>query len=181
MSNVSAAIFAGGKSSRFGSPKINAKLGGREFGEIIVERLRQADISEITMVGGSATDASRWKIKFIADEFNDSGPLGALLTALRNCKTEKLMILPCDVPFIDSESCKSIAQLGSEFDVRVAQTESPQWMCSTWNLRALGVIERAFSNGERMLNRVLKDLKVEFVSVESDVLRNINSAVDLEN
>jgi len=40
MSEISVAVFAGGKSLRFGSPKINAKINGREFGEIIFNTLR---------------------------------------------------------------------------------------------------------------------------------------------
>lgn len=46
MSEVSVAVLAGGKSSRFGSPKINANLNGHEFGEVIFNTLKNPNLSK---------------------------------------------------------------------------------------------------------------------------------------
>ncbi len=120
MSEVSVAVFAGGKSLRFGSPKINAKVNGREFGEIIFNTLKSSQFENVFLVGGEPSDALRWGVEYLDDEFPDSGPLGALVTAMRVTHSKKLLILPCDVPFIDLQTLETLMSINADFDVRVA-------------------------------------------------------------
>ena len=172
--NTSVVILAGGKSKRFGSPKINAKINGIEFGEIIISTLRNAGFKNLSLVGGSPNDASRWGVGNINDQYPDSGPLGALITAMRECVTESLMILPCDVPYIDETSCDLLSNISDGFDLRVAKTDSPQWLCSTWQISAREFLEREFETGERAIHKVSEKLKIEFVQLPNSALINVN-------
>ena len=60
--DTSVAIYAGGKSSRFGSPKIKAKINDHEFGLLIIETLKRAGLRNISLIGGDSEDARRWGV-----------------------------------------------------------------------------------------------------------------------
>lgn len=178
--DTSVAIYAGGKSSRFGSPKIKAKINDKEFGLLIIETLKRAGFINISLIGGDSNDARRWGVDFHEDIYPESGPLGALLTALQMCKTERLMTLPCDVPFIDEDTCRRLSNLAPGTEVLVARTDTPQWLCSTWRHSTYAAIESEFKSGERAIHRVVEKLKFDFVDVSSEILLNVNAPNQLK-
>lgn len=176
---VTGAIFAGGESSRFGSPKINAFVDDEEFGFRIARSMCQSGVDKILLVGGSESDASRWNLIFVLDEVSGSGPFAALLAALHKSDSPILMTMPCDVPWIDSESCRQLSTIDAEFDVQVATTDSPQWLCSAWRTSAIQHLEQQFANGERAIHRAVIGLKVNYLQLSPSSLRNVNTPDDL--
>ena len=178
--DTSVAIYAGGKSSRFGSPKIKAKINDNEFGLLIIETLKRTGFMNICLIGGDSEDARRWGVDFHEDIYPESGPLGALLTALQTCQTELLMTLPCDVPFIDEDTCRKLSNLALGVEVLVARTDTPQWLSSTWRRSTYDAIENEFRSGERAIHRIVEKLKFEFVDVSSKILLNVNEPNQLK-
>ena len=176
---VAGAIFAGGESSRFGSPKVNALVDGEEFGFRIARSMRQSGIDRILLVGGSEVDADRWNLTFVADEFFGAGPLGALLAAMHISDAPILLTMPCDVPWIDVESCKQLSAIDEKFDIQVATTDSPQWLSSSWRRSALQHLEQQVASGERAIHRAVIGLKVNHVHLPQSALRNVNTLDDL--
>ena len=175
------AVFAGGKSSRFGSVKSHALINGKEFGAQIIDTIKLAGFTKIVLVGGDPEDADRWGVKFLQDLYFESGPLGALITAMRSCKTDFLMTLPCDVPYIDEHCCDVLSELHQGFEVRVAVTDSPQWLCATWRISSIDAIHAEFHGGERSIHKVIEKLKVEYVDIAEDLLININQPNQLKS
>ncbi len=180
VADTSVVILAGGKSKRFGSSKINAKIDGVEFGELIIGTLKSAGFKNLSLVGGSPNDARRWGVGNIEDRYPDSGPFGALITAMRECESENLMVLPCDVPYIDESSCRLVSNISDGFDSRIAQTDSPQWLCSTWRISLREFLEREFETGERTIHKVAEKLKIEFVELPKSKLINVNEPSQLK-
>ena len=178
--DTSVAIYAGGKSSRFGSPKIKATINDNEFGLLIIETLKRTGFMNICLIGGDSEDARRWGVDFHEDIYPESGPLGALLTALQTCQTEFLMTLPCDVPFIDEDTCRRLRSLAPGVEVLVARTDTPQWLSSTWRRSTYDAIENEFRSGERAIHRIVEKLKFEFVDVSSEILLNVNEPNQLK-
>ena len=176
---VTGAIFAGGESSRFGSPKVNALLDNEEFGFRIARSMRQSGIEKILLIGGSEDDAVRWNLTFVADEVFGAGPLGALLAAMHISDAPILLTMPCDVPWIDVESCKQLSAIDEKFDVQVATTDSPQWLSSSWRRSALQHLEQQFASSERAIYRAVIGLKVNYVHLPQSALRNVNTPDDL--
>ena len=179
--DTSVAIYAGGKSSRFGSPKIKAKINDNEFGLLIIETLKRTGFMNICLIGGDSEDARRWGVDFHEDIYPESGPLGALLTALQTCQTELLMTLPCDVPFIDEDTCRKLSNLAPGVEVLVARTDTPQWLSSTWRHSTYDAIENEFKSGERAIHRIVEKLKFEFVDVSREILLNVNEPNQLRH
>lgn len=183
-SRITAAIFAGGESSRFGSAKANALIDGEEFIVRIARNLNLIGVEEILVVGGPQGDAKKIGARFVEDEIAKSGPFGALLSALHVCGSDILLTMPCDVPFIDAHSCLEIANINSAFDVRVATSEppsTPQWLCSAWRMSCISHLENSFSKGERAIHRAVVGLNVEFVELSTELLRNVNTIEEMDN
>ncbi len=176
---VTGAIFAGGESSRFGSPKINALVDGEEFGFRIARSMRQSGIEKILLVGGSEVDAVRWNLAFVADEFFGAGPFAALLAAMHNSNSPILLTMPCDVPWIDGESCKQLSAIDEKFDAQVAITDSPQWLSSAWRRSAIEHLEQQFASGVRAIHRAVIGLKVNYLPLPHSALQNVNTGEDL--
>ena len=174
------AVFAGGKSSRFGSVKSHALINGKEFGARIIDTIKLAGFTKIVLVGGDPNDATRWGVNFVQDLYFESGPLGALITAMHSCRTDFLMTLPCDVPYINEQCCEVLSDLHKGFEVRVAVTDSPQWLCATWRISIIDVIDAEFHGGERSIHKVIEKLKVEYVDIAEDLLKNINQPNQLK-
>ena len=176
---VTGAIFAGGESSRFGSPKVNALLNNEEFGFRIARSMRQSGIEQILLVGGSEVDAVRWDLTFVADEVIGAGPFAALLAAMHNSDAPILLTMPCDVPWSDSESCKQLSAIDEKFDAQVAITDSPQWLSSAWRRSAIEHLEQQFAIGERAIHRAVIGLNVNYLHLPQSALRNVNAPDDL--
>ena len=176
---VTGAIFAGGESSRFGSPKVNALLDNEEFGFRIARSMRQSGIEKILLIGGSEDDAVRWNLTFVADEVFGAGPFAALLAALHISDAPILLTMPCDVPWIDIESCKQLSAIDEKFDAQVAITDSPQWLSSAWRRSAIEYLEQQFASGERAIHRAVIGLNVNFLPLPHSALQNVNTVEDL--
>ena len=172
---VTGAIFAGGESSRFGSPKMNAFVDDEEFGFRIARSMCQSGVDKILLVGGSEVDAVRWDLTFVADEVIGAGPFAALLAAMHNSDAPILLTMPCDVPWIDSESCKQLSAIDEKFDAQVAITDSPQWLSSAWRRSAIEHLEQQFAIGERAIHRAVIGLKVNYLQLSPSSLRNVNT------
>ena len=111
--NLSAIILAAGKSKRMKSstPKALHKLAGFSFLEIILNKLKKINISEITVVSSKELEANEEfkKIKasfgfnsIIQKEQNGTG--GAVKVALENKFTSPFVVLNVDAPLISKES-----------------------------------------------------------------------------
>lgn len=176
---VTGAIFAGGESSRFGSAKINASVDSEEFGFRIARSMRQSGIEQILLVGGSELDANRWNLKYVRDEISAAGPFAALLAAIHNTDSQIVLIMPCDVPWINGESCSQLMAIDADFDVQVATTDSPQWLCSAWRKSATTHLEQQYARGERAIHRAVIGLNVNYLQLPKEFLRNVNTPSDL--
>ncbi len=176
---VTGAIFAGGESSRFGSPKVNALIDNEEFGFRIARSMRQSGIEKILLVGGSEDDAVRWNLTLVADEVFGAGPFAALLAAMHNSESPILLTMPCDVPWIDINTCKQLSTIDQKFDAQVAITDSPQWLSSAWRRSAIEHLEQQFASGERAIHRAVIGLNVNYLPLPHSALQNVNTVEDL--
>lgn len=97
----SAVILAGGKSSRMGFDKSLMIL---DKGKLIDKTLlKLEEIFDDIII---STNSLEKKLEFkydniVVDKIPDIGPLGGIITALENSKSQNLFIIPCDMPLID--------------------------------------------------------------------------------
>jgi len=146
---ASGAVLTGGASRRMGTDK--AAL----MAHVAMAALRDAGIDEIVRIGGDAGD--------VPDDHPGEGPLGGILTALRQSADDVVMVLACDLPSIDGPTVAAVlAALGPGHDVAAPPGEP---LCAAYRRSCLPVLERLFADGERSPRRAVSSLTVATVEV----------------
>ena len=96
--DCTAAVLAGGKSSRFGSNKALAQVGGIPVIQRIVDELKTL-FDRIIIITNNPGDYRFLNLPCFPDVYRDRGPLGGIHAALKASFTARTLIVPCDMPF----------------------------------------------------------------------------------
>ena len=102
---LTGAILAGGHSSRFGSNKALFAPHGEPLISKAAGLLRP--LTGEVLVSASPAHAGTYDflgLEIVEDLHPDSGPLGGLEALLQRCSTPWLLVLTCDMPFVDSDA-----------------------------------------------------------------------------
>jgi molybdopterin-guanine dinucleotide biosynthesis protein A len=92
-------ILAGGKSSRFGSPKALVDIGGMALIDRLCQSLSDREI-EPTIVAKRSRDFSHFEWSCIEDELEDAGPLHGIERSLQDCQEKSqshCWVMTCDL------------------------------------------------------------------------------------
>lgn len=114
---LSAAILAGGHSSRFGSNKALSYYGG----ETLIARAARLLLSvcDEVVVSASRVNAPSYEflgLEIVEDELTDCGPLGGLEALLDRCATPWLLVVTCDMPYVDSDALNMMIDEAGRMD-----------------------------------------------------------------
>lgn len=108
-------ILAGGLSSRFGSDKLLYRVEGKEIIKRVVEAARLLAEDVVLSVRNEETGEKLSKLTGasfeVEEDFPCSGPVRGLLTSFRGGDT---LLLPADLPWIDSSALASFIDLCGE-------------------------------------------------------------------
>lgn len=110
LAGVVGVVLAGGASRRMGHDKAALRIDGEPLVRRAVGRLRRA-LAEVVVVGSPALASLVPDTRVIADEWPGRGPLGALATALRATDAEWVLLVACDMPFLQAPLIREIARL----------------------------------------------------------------------
>ena len=97
--DVTGFIIAGGKSRRMGFDKRQIRVNGVPLLERMRNLLRDVLGREPVFVGDNLSSTD---INILHDAKVDCGPVGGLVAALENCRTEWALILAVDLPYLSS-------------------------------------------------------------------------------
>ena len=106
--NISAVLLAGGESRRMGRDKATLLFHGRPFWQIQLDLLRKLQPEEIFL---SARTDPEWRpsgVQFVPDRPPSRGPLSGLAATLTRIRTDHLLALAIDMPFVTEEVLRSL-------------------------------------------------------------------------
>ena len=197
--HIDAFILVGGRSSRFGSNKGFAKLGGQTLADRGLNVLRQAlPDSRVTLVAGNAAQFGIEAIvagaPFIYDLYSNRGPLGGVHAALAHARTPWVFALACDYPFVSADLVQILAEkISDKFGAIVPEQEDGrlQPLCAFYNVdTALGVIEEILGLPRptppmhevvaKLNTRVVRFNEYSHLKGAADLFININTKADLD-
>lgn len=195
--NKSAIILAGGVSSRFGEDKGIVKLAGKPLLRYVIDVVYPV-VEEIIIVTRTMERAKVYRelvppsVRFIADEYETTGPLVGSLTGFTAAKGKYCVVLPFDTPFISRELVSLL------FDLCVGRSAViPRWpngqiepLHAVYRIDAAkAAAEATLAEGrldmrgmiERMRSvRFLSTLVISQVDPELRNFFNINTPLDLK-
>ncbi|MFZ3100700.1 MAG: molybdenum cofactor guanylyltransferase [Desulfitobacteriaceae bacterium] len=114
--------MAGGKNSRMQKNKAFLELGGRSLVERSLEVLQNI-FAEVLISSNQPELFESYGVRIFPDLIRDKGPLGGLYTGLTTAVHEVSFFVACDMPFLQENVIRYLAQYVNEFDVVVPQEE----------------------------------------------------------
>ncbi|MED3571177.1 molybdenum cofactor guanylyltransferase [Cytobacillus praedii] len=111
-------IMAGGKSSRMGKNKALLKIGGKTVIEHIAAELEKT-VADLMIVTNTLEDYQFLNLPMVEDEWKGKGPLAGIHAGLKASKTDKNLVVACDMPFVSSKLGEILLGYLDEYDAAV--------------------------------------------------------------
>jgi molybdopterin-guanine dinucleotide biosynthesis protein A len=185
--NISAVLLAGGKSRRMGKDKATLLFRGKPLWQTQLELLQKLQPTEILL---SARTDPVWRpadVQLIADDPPSRGPLGGLAASLGKMRTNHLLALAIDMPFVTEEYLSFLCnQIGPGCGVAAKIEDRFEPLAAIYPHEALANFQSALSGTDFSMQTVVGYLaaegKLRVVSVtsqEKNLFLNVNELSDL--
>lgn len=170
---VSAAVLAGGKSSRMGTDKalVPVSPGGPVMLEMILATL-QSISDDVFIVASERPAYSVFGFPVLPDHYPAGGVLGGIGSALRYARYERCLVVGCDMPLLNPAVLRLLLTLIDEAEAVVPRTLGHgrqggaviyQPLHAVYHRRCLPSIEQALREGKRQAVAFLPDVHVRLV------------------
>lgn len=119
-------VLGGGKSRRMGKSKMHICYHevpqGLYCANLLSEHCQSVFLS---IRSDQKEEVAEWKIPCIEDCWDDSGPMGGILSAFRHRNDAAWLAISCDMPFVTSETLKALIRARSISRMVTAYTLKP--------------------------------------------------------
>ena len=152
------AILAGGRSRRLGgSNKALLELapsGGASVLDRQLARLRR--VVDRTIIIANDAEAFRGTgIPVIPDLWPDGGAIGALHTAVHSARTDRTLVLACDMPFVSEALLAHLVEAGRTADIAIPRpSRGYEPLCATYSRRTADELLRLVEEKRNRLSEV---------------------------
>jgi molybdopterin-guanine dinucleotide biosynthesis protein A len=173
---VHGCILAGGASSRYGSPKALAPVGGVRVVDRVAAALRAAlraaaaaEPIEILAIVNDAGLAGQIGLRHRPDILRGVGPLAGVHSALhwaRELGANGVLAAGCDMPFLEPALLADLVRRSAGRDVVIPASEGPRGMeplCAFYGTGCLPAIEAAVARRDTRMVGFHDALRVEVV------------------
>jgi FdhD protein len=182
-SGVTAVILAGGKSTRMKSNKALLPYSGELFIERIHRQL-SALFPEVILVTNTPDLYRFLPCTMVPDEFPGLGSLAGIHAGLKHSKTERIFVVACDMPYLNSELMRRMIAKAQESDVVIPESDGGlEPLHAVYSKNCLPAMEAALKDGKIKIVdcldwskvTVLSRVEISAVDPEFQSFRNINT------
>ena len=181
-------ILAGGRSSRMGRDKVALPWRGATLLTDLLLRSQGVAFDEIVVSANRTPDLSSLppdlaaRIRVVADDCQDCGPLGGMEASFRACSCSYCLVLSVDLPFYDFSPVKQILPKLAQMppvDLFLPMSESrPQPLAAVYRRGpALEAVQAALNAGKRRVLSIADALAVRILDDAGALIlyENINT------
>jgi molybdenum cofactor guanylyltransferase len=190
---INCIALAGGRSTRLGRNKLFEVIEGKTLFARVISTLALFNC-EIIVVTSEQTsiprDISYSKLKIVKDIFPGKGLLGGIYSGLANSKAFYNIVAACDMPFLNYELLKHMAEIAEGFDLAAfRKIDRFEPLHAVYSRKCLSPLENIMQhkNNERIIE-ILPQVK--FRNISQDEIDkfdpyhlsffNINTEAELE-
>ncbi len=168
---ITAAVMAGGRSMRMGVDKTLLPVDGEPLLTRVVEAVSSAcsHVMVVTNRPEAVEEAGLpADVPVLVDEVAFQGPLGGLVTALKEAPDDWVLAVAADMPWLQPDIVGALwhARDGAQVVVPVT-AEGPEPLLALYHRDCLPVARRVLESGRRRLVAMFPELKVREVPVEA--------------
>jgi molybdopterin-guanine dinucleotide biosynthesis protein A len=147
-------IQAGGKSSRMGTDKLFIPFRGRILIEWVIERL--ANLTDDLIIISNQHEKLKYLNQSVyPDAIKDVGPLAGLYTGLKYARYDSVVMVACDMPFVNSslliEEVRLLEEMQMDVVIPVPGGKTEPLHAAYRRGTCLPVIEAGIRSGMRRL------------------------------
>jgi molybdopterin-guanine dinucleotide biosynthesis protein A len=168
---VTGILLVGGASTRFGSPKALARLGGETLAERAWRALAWCDER---LALGKAGDGLALPLPVHDDGSSIRAPIAGVVAGLRLAAHDVCVVLPVDCPFVTMTVLRELAAACR--DAAVPQTGP---LPGAYRRTALPALERRLASGDLSLRDALAELDVRTLELDPALLADVDTPDDL--
>lgn len=178
-------VLAGGKSTRMGQDKSIMQWHGKEQRYHIVDILTAFCKEVFISCRAEQADAIDKKFKVIKDEFENTGPLGAIISAFHKNQNSAWLVAACDLPLLDEKTIHYLIQNRDENSVATT-FQNPndgllEPLITIWEPAALSLLETALSERKLSPQKILMNAKIKMLEApDTSSLMNVNTPGEKE-
>ncbi|OPL13565.1 MAG: hypothetical protein AVO38_13210 [delta proteobacterium ML8_D] len=170
----SAAILAGGKSRRFGSNKALAPWFTGRMIDAMVKAVMNT-CQEVMIIANEPEPYSYSGLPIFPDILPGRGPIAGLQSALRNAKAERVLLLGCDMPLLNSELLNFMWEISTWAPIVIPRTTfGLEPLHAIYHKSLLHIIDRRISDGNLSLQSLIKTVPHHIIS-PADILKICHS------
>ena len=188
-----AVILAGGSSSRMGFDKADIPFKGSTLLDYQINELKKI-FDNIIVVSNKLKEYTDPRVRVVADEYKNKGPLGGLHIGLKNSTDEFVFLIACDMPFIDIPFLKKLLKVPKDFNEIAAVIFKKNGRLEPFNglyhKKLRGKIEKTFEDNTLTekksfsLKKILEGSEVlileeDFYDTSMNLFYNMNLPQDL--
>jgi molybdopterin-guanine dinucleotide biosynthesis protein A len=185
--SLTVAIQAGGKSTRMGRDKSFVPFEGRPMIEVVRDRVAGLG-DELILITNNPEPYAYLNLPAFGDIYADCGPLGGIHSALANAASPHVLMVACDMPWLNRDLLEYLISLRKIADIVVPRLDKfPEPLHAVYSKACLDPIETKLKAGDLKITRFYGQVNVRFVDRE-EIARfdpqgrcftNINSPEDL--
>ncbi len=182
--NITAVIFAGGKSSRMGRDK--ALLPFANYSTLSEFQHNKLDSIFDKVYISSKKDKFGFTSKVIIDRYEESSPLIGIISIFETLEVDEVFILSVDAPFVDEKVIEELLDYKNheeKFDAIIAKSPNGiEPLCGIYRRSILPLAKKYLKEDNHKLNHLLKMAHTQFISFEDNTpFININHPHEYEN
>ncbi|MGI2335070.1 MAG: molybdenum cofactor guanylyltransferase [Dehalogenimonas sp.] len=184
--------MAGGRGLRLGRNKALEKIDHQTLIQRSISRLLFLDTEIIVVTGPHNTDLGLenfGSVRMVIDAFPGRGPLVGIYTGLLNSRSDKNLVVACDMPFVNSNLLRYMEERCAGYDAvvpRVGQEVEP--LHAIYGKNCLIQVKYLLDEGVYSVSELFRRVRVRYIDVaEIDLVDpkhqsffNINNEEDLE-
>ncbi len=181
-------VLAGGASRRMGRDKALLPWEGTTLLDHALRRLR-AVCGAVAILGGSPDRYADQGAPVVPDAVHGAGPLAALLAALEHARTDVVLLLAVDLPFVPEALLGFLPEAAEDADLAAPVAEGlPQPLCAAYRRSCTEAVRRHLTAGRFKMTHFWEDVRVREVGPAelarfgdpALILRNLNTTQDYD-
>jgi molybdopterin-guanine dinucleotide biosynthesis protein A len=164
--DLTVAIQAGGKSSRMGTDKAFVPFRGRPMIEIVMERVAALG-AETILITNRPEAYAHLGLPMLGDVFPEQGPLGGIHAAVHYASRPHVLIVACDMPWLNRPLLEHLVSLRATADIIVPRWDQfPEPLHAIYSKACLEPIEENIRAGRLKITGFYGRVAVRFVDRE---------------
>lgn len=184
--NLEIFVLAGGKSSRMGTDKGLMHFRGKPLIQHMLDTLHTLYLP-LSLIANNV-EYHRFGLPVYTDIIKEKGPMGGLLTALHYTKADSVLLLSCDMPFIETVAISQLLNDGRpNHDITAATAMQRIYpLLAVYNKTLLPEVMKSIENGNLKMTEFIRSHHHTFCSMDALLvnhpwmLDNFNSPDDIK-